>query len=285
MLDIFQPPTFADIDDDGDMDAFIGETNGHILYYKNTGTALAPVFAEQTGAANPFNGITVGSSSTPTFADIDRDGDMDAFIGARAGTIKYYINSNTPLPVELTAFSASVKNNNVLLNWRTATEVNNYGFEIQKLEVRSQNAEWTQIGFVNGYGNSNSPKEYSFTDKPDGGTQFSYRLKQIDNDGKFQFSKVVEVSLNGPVMFSLEQNYPNPFNPSTKIKYSVAKAEFVTIKLYNTLGEEVATLVNEEKSAGNYKLDFNASGLPSGVYIYEMRTNDFTSTKKMLMLK
>ena len=141
------------------------------------------------------------------------------------------------------------------------------------------------VGFVKGSGNSNSPKEYSFVDNNSLSGKVDYRLKQIDNDGAYEYSDVVSVTIKMPTEFSLEQNYPNPFNPDTSIKYSVAEDSFVTIKVYNTLGEEVATLVNGEESAGNYKLDFNASRLPSGIYIYRMRTNNFTSSKKMLLLK
>ena len=137
------------------------------------------------------------------------------------GTAEIYFDPwiDSPFPVELTTFTVSAKNNFVLLNWQTATEVNNYGFEIQKSEVSSQNSEFETVGFVDGHGNSNSPKEYSFKDENVTAGTYKFRLKQIDNDGQFKYSKVVEVSLNQPAEFSLSQNYPNPFNPSTKIKF------------------------------------------------------------------
>jgi Secretion system C-terminal sorting domain len=201
------------------------------------------------------------------------------------------------LPVELTSFSAKVINNRVELNWQTATEVNNYGFEIERLQNSKiaglQN--WEKVGFVKGNGNSNSPKEYSFVDNNSLSGKVDYRLKQIDNDGSFKYSQIVEASFMKPDKFELSQNYPNPFNPGTTIKYSVANAGFVTMKLYNIVGEEVATLVNEEESAGYYKVEFsakggsasggNASNLASGIYFYTLTAGNFRETKKLVLLK
>ena len=199
---------------------------------------------------------------------------------------------NFPLPVELTSFTANVNTNNVSLSWKTATEVNNNGFEIQR-KVRDQKSEvsgqWEKVGFVLGHGNSNSPKEYSFTDKNlTGGTNFVYRLKQIDNDGQYQFSKEVEVEVV-PKQFNLYQNYPNPFNPSTNIKFDLPEAAKVTINIYNILGEKVASLLNKTVEAGFHEVQFNGSDLSSGTYIYRMEASssgqNFIQTKKMLLLK
>jgi len=191
-----------------------------------------------------------------------------------------------PLPVELTSFTASVKDNQVLLKWRTATEVNNYGFEILRY---AQDDEWDLLGFVDGHGNSNSPKQYSFTDKnPIGGSVFIYRLKQIDNDGKYEYSDEIEVEII-PDEFALYQNYPNPFNPSTKIRYQLPRESKVIIKIYDILGSEVITLLNEKKEPGVYEVEFNAQsaagGLPSGTYIYRIVADGFVETKKMVLLK
>jgi hypothetical protein len=129
--------------------------------------------------------------------------------------------SNYLLPVELNSFTVKAKNGQVILNWRTETEVNNYGFEVERCALSAECQVWEKIGFINGNGNSNSVKEYSFTDKnPKGGSKYQYRLKQIDNDGHFEYSEIVEVEVV-PVKFELSQNYPNPFNPSTVISYSV----------------------------------------------------------------
>ena len=204
-----------------------------------------------------------------------------------------------PLPVELTTFTATTSSSaggtvSVDLNWETATEVNNYGFEIEKqnAEVSSQQTEWEKLTFVQGHGNSNSPKFYSFSDKSVSSGKYNYRLKQIDIDGSYEYSDIVEVDLGLPSEFELSQNYPNPFNPTTTISYSipVVDAKFATttnveLKIYDVLGKEVATLVNEQKSAGNYKVEFDASTLTSGIYFYTIRSGKFFETKKMLLMK
>ena len=191
--------------------------------------------------------------------------------------------TGTPLPVELSSFSASVVGSAIKLNWQTATEVNNYGFEV--LRQAQDDKEWEKIGFVNGNGNSNSPKDYSFVDDKVSTGKYSYRLKQIDNDGQFEYSKTIEVDMNGVMKYELTQNYPNPFNPTTSIQYAISSKQFVTLKVYNLLGKEVATLVNENKEAGNYMVNFDASILPSGVYIYKLQAGDFVQTRKMTLVK
>ena len=194
-------------------------------------------------------------------------------------------------PVELTSFTASQTNNGIFLNWTTATEVNNYGFEI---EVSTSSVTgWENIGFVDGHGNSNSPKEYSFTDfsiaERSGVLSSSeyrrYRLKQIDTDGSFKYSDVVTVGTNNLSKTELYQNYPNPFNPTTKISFTLANESQVIVSVYNTLGQQVAELVNEEMNAGVHSVDFNAGNLTSGSYIYRIETANYSKTMKMLLLK
>ena len=189
-----------------------------------------------------------------------------------------------PLPVELTSFAGTLNGNTVTLSWQTATETNNSGFEIER-SSSSPGAIWDKIGFVEGNGTSTETKNYSFADKNLLSGKYSYRLKQIDFDGSFEYSEIVNVDVSSPAKYSLEQNYPNPFNPATVIEYSIPEMNHVTIKIFNVLGKEVATLVNEEKSAGTYKVDFNASNLSSGVYYYTISTGSFSSTKKMMLMK
>jgi len=192
--------------------------------------------------------------------------------------------SQAPLPVELSSFSAFVNGSAVNLKWHTKTEVNNYGFEILR-STQNDNDSWTKIGFVNGHGNSNSPKDYSFTDRSILSGKFIYRLKQIDTDGKYEYSKEVEVDLGLPKNYSLEQNYPNPFNPSTVISWQSPVGSQQVIKLFDVIGNEVATLINEWKEAGSHSLKFDASDLSSGVYYYKLTTDNFSSTKKMILTK
>ncbi len=203
------------------------------------------------------------------------------------------------LPVELVSFSANLSSESVILNWQTATEVNSYGFEIQRQNVgngyaHSTATDWQIIGFVEGHGNSNSPKDYSFIDtdisvagqNPQmGANGRNYRLKQIDIDGGFEYSDVVSVELEISKEFKLVQNFPNPFNPSTSINYSIPKNSFVTLKVYNTIGEEVAELINQNIEAGMHAAQFNASDLPTGAYFYRITAGNYSETKKMLLIR
>ncbi len=193
--------------------------------------------------------------------------------------------SALPLPVELTSFTANVSGSSVRLNWQTATEVNNYGFQVQRKKANGK-SNWEKVGFVEGAGNSNSPKSYTFTDVVNSAGKYSYRLKQIDVDGSFKYSDVVEVTVATPNKFELSQNYPNPFNPTTTIKYSVV-GNSVPVKLavYDVLGRLVKTLVNKNQGAGNYEVRFNANNLPSGIYFYKLAACNFNSVRKMILIK
>lgn len=199
-------------------------------------------------------------------------------------TIKY---KQKIVPVELTNFSASVTNRHIVLDWETATELNNSGFEI--LRLAKNDFAWRTIGFVPGYGTTAEPKFYSFNDENVITGIYKYQLKQIDFDGSVDYSDIIEVLFGNPMTFSLEQNFPNPFNSVTIINYSIAEHSFVVLKVYNTLGEEVAILLNEEKDAGKYSLRFNAQELPSGVYLYKLNASgssgEYNFVKKFILLK
>ena len=189
------------------------------------------------------------------------------------------------VPVELLAFTASVRNSEVQLLWSTASELSNRGFEIERSV--NDNNNFVTVGFVEGKGSSTEINYYSFTDNPQlsGVTQLYYRLKQVDFDGTFSYSEIVNVSYDVPAEFVLGQNFPNPFNPSTRISYFVPKESFISIKVYDFLGSEVKTLVNEYKATGSYDLVFDASNLPSGTYFYTLIADNYSSTKKMIILK
>ena len=206
-------------------------------------------------------------------------------------TVALYVG--LAIPVELTAFNASVNKNDVVLNWTTATELNNLGFEIQRKSVEG---EFESIGFVNGKVTTTGVNNYSFADsKVDAGT-YLYRLMQKDFDGTFAYSQEVEVEISLPLEYSLEQNYPNPFNPVTTIKYSIPNVISipnsrernlnVTLKVYD-VGNEIATLVKEEKRAGTYNVQFTMNNLQlsSGVYFYKLQAGSFVQTKKMVLMK
>lgn len=198
-------------------------------------------------------------------------------------------SSGSPLFVELVSFTASSKRLNAELKWSTATEQNNYGFEIERGEVGSQKTEirWNTVGFVEGGGTTYAPKIYSFIDKNLSHGKFSYRLKQIDRDGKFEYSQVVEVTVgNVPKVFALEQNYPNPFNPSTTIGFTLQESGLTSLKIYDAIGREVATLVNEYLEAGIFhQKTFDASKLSSGIYFARLSSHGKSQIRKMMLMK
>ena len=220
--------------------------------------------------------------------------------GGRLNVFNAVVEISSPIvPAELVSFNYEYFNGSVNLRWITATEINNQGFEIERTRLRSSNyaeASWATIGFVPGFGTTTEPKSYSFTDENISSGFYSYRLKQIDFDGSIEYSFIIEVEVGGPNKFSLEQNYPNPFNPSTIIKFAISNKQFVQLKVYDVLGNEVATLVNEELPAGEYEVDFHSNDYPdqsfrlfrnlsSGVYFYKLIAGSFSETKKMILAK
>jgi len=194
------------------------------------------------------------------------------------------------VPVELTSFNAVASGSIVDLQWTTATETNNQGFEIQRKVVKNDiESDWNLVAFKQGFGTTTEPQQYSYKDDISSlnADKIYYRLKQIDFDGRFEFTDEVLVDKITPQTFGLEQNYPNPFNPTTKITFNLPEQDFVTLKVYNMIGEEVAQLVNEMKEAGSYEVNFNASNLPSGNYLYVLKgvNNNSLDVKKMMLVK
>ena len=193
------------------------------------------------------------------------------------------IISDPALPVELTTFSVEFRDGVAELSWKTHTEVNNYGFNVER---KSSTEKWEEIGFVQGHGNSNSIKNYKFEDHSIwGNCKYFYRLKQIDVDGKYEYSDVIEVSSTSTIQYLLRQNYPNPFNPTTSISYSIPIEGEVTLSIYDLLGSEIITLINKEQTQGNYEVEFDGSDLSSGIYFYKLQVGKFVEIKKMNLLK
>ena len=186
------------------------------------------------------------------------------------------------VPVELTSFAAVVNENKVTLNWTTASETNNSGFEVERKSVSSN---WQKIGFINGNGSTTELKRYSFIDQNLNEGKYNYRLRQVDYNGTFEYSNSIEVEVLNPDKFELNQNYPNPFNPITSIKFSLPSAGNVKLSVYNLLGQEVQTLINGFKEAGIHTVNFEAKNLNSGIYLYKLEANGLTSVKKMTLLK
>ena len=243
------------------------------------------------GGANQYKGLATAPPPSPIQTVRRRDNNgLYVYLSNGHGwdtgdnQTDFYLqdNSTPPLPVELFSFSALLVRDEVSIKWETKTEVRNYGFEIER---KSTSCNWQKIKFIEGHGNSNIPRSYSYLDNVIQPGTYYYRLKQIDTNGKFEYSKSIEISIKGLEKFDLKQNYPNPFNPVTIISFTVPERSNVQIIVYNILGQEVKTLVNEIKEAGNYSVSFDASKLNSGVYFYELKTRDFRQIKKMILMK
>jgi hypothetical protein len=192
---------------------------------------------------------------------------------------------NSPMPVEMVTFSASVNKTSVTLSWQTSSELNNRGFEVYR-SGKNTNTDWTKAGFVIGSGTKNTPSHYTYSDEQLSAGKYYYRLKQIDYNGNFEYhalNQVVEIGV--PNKFALRQNYPNPFNPTTKICFDLPQDENVLLSVYDLRGSKVRDILNEKKQAGYYELNFDGNGLSSGIYIVTLKSGNFNSTKRMILLK
>ncbi|HCY76992.1 MAG TPA: hypothetical protein DHV28_13810 [Ignavibacteriales bacterium] len=284
----------------------IDQTSG-IIYFvfydrRNTSANLTDVYvARSTDGGESFTNFKVSQSSfDPNSGIFFGDYTNIAAFNKKVYPIWMRLDSNTltvwtaliddsayVVPVELTNFSANVLDGKVNLFWQTASETNNQGFEIQRLiDSKTENLQnWITIGFISGKGSTTETSTYRFNDEPLESGLYSYRLKQIDYDGTFKYSEVVDINFIYANDFRLSQNYPNPFNPSTTIEYQIPKASFVTIKVYDVLGKEIVTLVSEEKPAGIHEVNFEPKDLTSGLYLYKISASGFEQTRKMLLLK
>jgi hypothetical protein len=271
------------------------------VYAASTTYLLVIKYTFNVGAANDtinlfINPDITGNEPSPnlTVATTQTDAGSLGTINLRQGSasnapnvivdgIRVSTSWSDVVPVELVSFNAFAKGQEVNLSWITATELNNSGFSIER---KLSSSDWQIIGFVKGVGTTTFTSNYSFTDKNvESNKTYSYRLKQIDFDGTFSYSKIVQVSTNLINTFELKQNYPNPFNPSTQISFSLGKNGFVKLVVYNLLGQEVKTLVNRNMEAGSHGITFDASDLQSGVYIYKIESAGSTLTRKMILLR
>ncbi len=275
--------------------------NVYIVFYDTRNTTnnnyIKAYLAESTDGGLTFSNTELSSQESPTStpnSDV-RFGDyigIDSYNGRvvpvwtdeRAGGYDMEIYSaviDNSVPVELVSFSGKVINEKVLLTWSTATETNNRGFEVQR---STDGKNFMTIGFVEGKGTSTIENSYSFTDSPSG-KKLYYRLKQVDFNGASNYSKVIEINNLSAYSYTLSQNYPNPFNPTTRIQYTIKTPGMVSLKVYDVIGNEVATLVNRDEQTGSYEVSFDGSRLASGIYYYKLTSNGFVQTKKMILLK
>ncbi len=285
----------------------IDQTTGIIwgVFYdrrNTTGSATDVYVVKSTDGGESFENFKVSESSfTPTssvfFGDYSNIAAWDKKIypiwsRLQSGQLSVWttiIEDTMIVPVELTNFSASVNSGNVMLEWETSTETNNLGFEIERARLTDNSEinimEFRLIGFVQGNGTTTNPNSYYFTDEELLSGVYQYRLKQIDYNGSFNYSGIVELNLIVVNDFRLEQNYPNPFNPSTTINYQLPKAEFITVKIFDTISNDVKTIVKENEPAGVHEVNFDASQLSSGIYLYRIDAGTFHQSKKMLLVK
>lgn len=273
----------------------IVEPSGTHIHMLSHGTPAGDLLAVSQPKANVSGSSSSGAvvrfagvSSMDDFSDnTNAEHNASATLGsANDATESSFIAAG--LPVELLSFTGVVQNGQVILRWRTATELENYGFEIERITVKGTRLDveqWKRIGFVEGNGTSNAPHEYSFVDRTLQGSSI-YRLKQIDRDGSFEYSPEVSVTVqNVPGLYSLGQNYPNPFNPSTTIRFTLAAPEYVTLMIHNALGQTVETAAEGMLSAGVHDVLFDASSLSSGTYFYTLTAGKFRATKSFVLMK
>ncbi len=268
-------PALVDVDNDGDVDLFIGDYYGNITYYKNTGTKTAPIFTLETAANNPFNAVNTESFAAPYFVDIDGDGDQDAFIGGGDSTISYYENMLI-FPVRLLSFTGGQKGVENYLQWQTTNEVNTADFEVERSAAATT---FTTLGKVTATGNSVSEKTYNFTDvQPLQGKNY-YRLKMADKDGKFTYSNVVELTTNIPNGIKV---FPNP---TASVLYitpnnAATNAGNIALSLKDINGKVLWSM----QSTNTSQIQADVSKLPNGTYMLEILNTDKTiSTQKVVI--
>ncbi|MDP2304149.1 MAG: T9SS type A sorting domain-containing protein, partial [Ignavibacteria bacterium] len=228
-----------------------------------------------------YNENTLGLEISVIAEDGTNPYNNDIYIGTRSGKI-FILKDYSDIPVNLITFSASRDAKSVKLIWKTLSEENNRGFEIE----RSFNGvEWNSLAIIEGVGTTRFPSDYLYIDKVNSDSKLYYRYKQINFDGSYTYSNVIELDKIVPLNYGLEQNYPNPFNPTTNIDFRIPETGKVTIKIFDLLGNEIVTLLNEIKEVGTHSINFSADGLVSGIYFYTMRINNFQSQKKMVLIR
>lgn len=253
--------------------------NGHLLIeLRHTGF---------TGTSRSNDAITTSTTGYGTLFSACWASSLTATSGSQGNFSVLQLVTDDPIPVELTSLNASVDGGTVTLQWSTATETNNSGFEIER---KGDDGTFKRIGFVAGKGTVTTQNSYIYNDSPEKPGIYEYRLKQVDFNGTFEYSDVLTVNVTVPTDYALYQNYPNPFNPSTTVRFALKAESQVVMKVFNALGQEVRTLADKRMPAGLHEISFDATGLHSGLYMYRLEAKGidgslFTSIRKMTLLK
>lgn len=261
------------------------------IYFQNSnvgwGVSIAGTIFFTTDAGLSWTSQPCGSAFTLREAHFIHQG--KGWTVGDNGTVVMY--DNPTIPVELVSFTHFVSGNDVNLTWTTATENNNRGFEIERATIPSsggsaQQLLWEKIGFLEGRGTTTEPTNYLFEDQGLRQGAYNYRIKQIDFNGTSEYFELsADVQIGLPEAYELSQNYPNPFNPSTQIRYQVPVSGNVSIRVFDVIGNEVAILSDGFKEAGEGTVEFDATGLSSGIYYYRMDSNDYSQVRKMILIK
>jgi len=263
----------------------LGEPPDQEIYYTHN---MSGTFTSQMGAQTQ---VSTGPSTKDQFPSMDIDANKYLHLAYQgfdgADTEIYYVVTTHPVPVELVDFKATLHHSDVILSWRTTSESNNFGFDVE----RSQDGKnFDKIGFVAGYGTTVVPQIYSFTDSKIGSGTYYYRLKQIDFDGSYCYSSILEIQVEPQLTLRLHPNFPNPFNPATVISYSIPSQGLVKLDIYNSQGAHVINLVHRIQKSGNYHIYWdgrnqNGKEVGSGVYIARLKLGQFCKVIKMIKIQ
>ncbi|MEK7249768.1 MAG: T9SS type A sorting domain-containing protein, partial [Bacteroidota bacterium] len=268
-----------------------GGKNATVTFQYNSGEFLLASFDVTNNFIARHNGTQwLTTAATETFPV---GGPFTSSASGFTSFSPFGITSNTSaLPIQLASFTGTFVNGGVRLNWRTLSEINNYGFFVQRRAESGEQFVDVPNSFVAGHGTTNEPHNYTFTDNTISAGSWQYRLKQVDLDGTIHFTEPINVSSPtsvkeiAPIEFALEQNYPNPFNPETNIKFSVEETARATLEIYNLLGQKVATLFDDVVEAGYYQtVKFDGANLASGMYLYRLQSGQKSDLKKLMLLK
>jgi|GEM_PF-4669594 len=291
LVDRRAAPAFIDCGLNGISDAVVGEffdfglNTAKLNFFENTGSASSPDFILRTGTNDPFDGkfTLIETDRTPAIVDIDGDGDLDVFAGQGDGSVRFFRNSDIVLPVELSKFEALTDGRSVILNWQTASEQDNAGFEI---EHRSTDDVWRTESFVPGHGSSNKVQAYTYRIDEVSPGDHHFRLKQLGLNGSTHYSAEVSVNVILQESYILSPAFPNPFNPEARFSLLAEQTQYVRVAVYDALGRQVRLLHDGEMIGGQeYRFTIDGNGLSSGVYLYEIVGENFRETQTVMLVK